>query len=304
MYVSMRTFGLLLSICLAAACSSDNAFDGGDAFKADEVAAEDAPVLADSYGYVVTSSIIACSTRAGSDECKNDKRKDVTAVIRGLAAVSQQGARADLSIRGCRINLNWDGDSYDDTKYFNEKDTLQSLGELARIEGVFVEGVATPDTEAATDETSDDSPAEEEVSEEEAAKPRPVLASGLSALLIGAQLEKPVEEDMPTSKRDDRALDQDNDRKPGVSLEAPIGRVFLGARVIFNLPLTTADDGSLHGSLEAAGFDLSVYDDSIPFVDAEEKAEEALDKLKILSMEHTVTLVPGYGDCAQVLEDL
>tara|TARA_R110002096_G_scaffold77896_11_gene183484 strand:- start:8182 stop:9081 length:900 start_codon:yes stop_codon:yes gene_type:complete len=299
----MRHLGALLSIalfaCTSFACTSDAEFDGANGAKADEVAAEDAPVLATSYGYAVSSTMIACSTEAGADECKNDERKTVTATIRGLATVTQDGAKVDASFSACRINVDWDGEKYDDSKYFNSKDTLRTLGELARIEGVFVEG-----------ETG------------------PVFASGLSALLLGAELSNPIEEDMPTDEDDARALDHDRDGKPGVSVDAPIGKVYLGARVIFDLPLTfspgasedvgageedvgageedvgAGEGGSLSGSLEAAGFDFSIYDDSIPFVNARKKANEALEKIKVVSQDHQVTMLPDFVDCDRVLAEM
>ena len=302
----MRHLGALLSVALFAstsffACTSDAGFDGANGEKADEIAAEDAPVLATSYGFAVSSTMLACSTEAGADECKDEERKTVTATIRGLATVTQDGANVDASFSACRINVDWDGEKYDDSKYFNSKDTLRNLGELARIEGVFVEGEAGP-----------------------------VLASGLSALLLGAELSNPIEEDMPTDEDDARALDHDRDGKPGVSVDAPIGKVYLGARVIFDLPLTfsagaapdtgeegseedvSEDDasedsltsGSLSGSLEAAGFDFSIYDDSIPFVNARKKANEALQKVKVVSQDHQVTMLPDFVDCDRVLAEM
>lgn len=273
----MRHLGALLSIALFACGTSGSGYDGANGEKADELAAEDAPVLAASYGYVVSSTMVACSTKSGEDECKDEDRKTVTATIRGLATITQDGAAVDASFSACRINLDWDGDKYDDSEYFNDKNTLRELGELAHVRGAFVEG-----------------------------ENGPVLASGLSALLLGVELGSPVEEDMPTDEDDARALDQDDDGKPGVSVDAPLGRVFLGARVIFDLPLTfsTGDDGSLSGSLEAAGFDFSVYDDSIPFVNARKKANEALQKVKMVSQDHQVTMLPDFTDCDRVLAEM
>jgi hypothetical protein len=56
--------------------------------------------------------------------------------------------------------------------------------------------------------------------------------------------------------------------------------------------------------MRAHGFDYSVYDDTIPFVNAEKKIDQALATQGIDTQSHRVTLVPGYEDCGAVLADL
>ena len=50
--------------------------------------------------------------------------------------------------------------------------------------------------------------------------------------------------------------------------------------------------------------DFAIYDDTIPFVNAQKKANQALDKVMMVSQEHQVTMIPGYVDCATVLDEL
>jgi len=275
----MRHLAAVLSIALCACGTSGAGLGRGDDSKADGTLTppEETPVLATNYGVVLSSEMTACATEPNATECKDGERKTIKATIRGLATVTQGDDSVDVSISACRINLDWDGEAYDDTKYFNDTDTIQHLGELAHLSGRFVDSDSGP-----------------------------VLQSGLSALLLGVEFENPIEEDMPTSHRDARALDQDGDGKAGVSLDAPLGRVFVGTRVVFDLPLqmAAADDGSIVGSLEVGGFDFSVYDDSIPFVNAGKKADEALSKIMMVSQSHNVTMIPDYVDCERVLSEL
>ncbi|MCP4447936.1 MAG: hypothetical protein GY811_21765 [Myxococcales bacterium] len=274
----MRYLASLLSVALFAACGTAGTDYGGtNGARADELPLEEVPVLAESYGFVVSSVLETCSTEANVCECRNEDRKNLTTTIRGVATMTQDGAAVEVSFAGCRMDVEWKGDDYNVGEYLNERDTIRHLGEIAHISGVFVAG-----------------------------EEGPVLQSGLSALVLGAKLSDPVGEDMPTSKRDERSLDQDNDSKSGVSLEAPIGRVFLGLRVIFDMPLTLSpgEDGNLSGTLEAVGFDVSVYDDSIPFVNARKKVNKALTKIMMVSQYHQVTMLPGLSDCDQVLAEM
>jgi len=279
-FVHKSLLAAAISCLVANACTSVE-FDLSGQDRADEgkYGVVDPPILATHYGIVLNSSLSLCETKPGDDVCKDDKRVPVRAKIVGLAQMQQDLDATDISISLCRVRVQWDEKVYRDQEYLNSALTLANFGEVVHMQGIF--------GRANSDETA-------------------VLSSGVSAALIGMSLEEPVGEDVPTDADDARVIDQDSDDEPGVSLKAPIGQIFLGARILFDLPLhvSTDNDGSLRGALNVVSSELSVFDDSIPFVDAKEKLAASMAKAHIVSQDHQVIMMPGYEDCDGAVADL
>lgn len=260
----MKTIGPILLALLATAACSEQAETNPNGDRADDASSDAVPVLAEQYGTVVSTSMKLC--KVATTPCPEDELIEVTATLRGLMRLEQDEASVFGSMTACNVQLNWNGDDYDSDEYFK----VEALGQLFRFNGGFV-------------------------STEEG----PRLRSGMAAFVIGAELSDDVGEDFPTDEDDARAIDQDNDGDPGVSVKAPIGRVFLGARAIleFDLELEGNEEGTLLGTLTGHGFDVSVYDDTVPFVNVEKKLNAALDPVSLLEQNHGVELHPGTPNC-------
>jgi hypothetical protein len=264
----MKLIGpILLSTLATFTACSDAAQTGPNGERADEVAAGDVPVLAAQYGAVISTTMQLCQNDASP--CAADDLLEVSGTMRGLMAMTQEGSQVHGDFVGCNVKLNWNGEDYDSDEYLK----LERLGTLLKFDGGFVAGESAP-----------------------------VLQSDLAAVLIGAELSDDVGEDFPTDDRDARAFDQDGDGDPGISVKAPIGRIFLGARVVVDFDLAGTDEGVYLGSMRGHGFDVSVYDDTIPFVDAGKKVRNALDPVTMIDQGHSVELYPGTADCAAVMQ--
>jgi hypothetical protein len=261
----MKTIAsILLALLATSAACGDATETGPNDERADDGSADAVPVLAEQYGAVVSSTMKIC--KVAESPCPAAEAIEVTATLRGLMRVEQDEASVVGNLTACNIKLNWNGDEYDSDEYLN----IETLGQLLRFSGGF----------ASTEEG-------------------PRLRSGLAALLIGAELSDDVGEDFPTDDKDARAIDQDNDGDPGISVKAPIGRVFMGARAVldFELELEGNEAGTLLGTATGYGFDVSVYDDTVPFVNVEKKLRNALDPISLVEQNHGVELHPGTADC-------
>ncbi len=266
----MTRIGFLLLTLLTASTigCEDSSYTpiGGDE-RFDQLADEDAPVLASSYGTVVDSVLSVC--KEGGQPCASDQTVNAIARVRGIMAVNQDGAAVHGSLTACSIKVLWDGENYDIAEYLD----LAKLGEIYAFDGGFADGESGP-----------------------------VLHSDFSSLLLGASLEEPVSEDFPTSEDDARVFDQDGDGKPGVSADAPVGKIYLGARAIVDFAASVEEDGSVRGELNGHEFNVSIFDDTVPFVNVRKKVDKALSPLSLNSQSHTVVMHPDVVDCAGLAE--
>ncbi len=259
----MRTIGpiLLAAIATLSACS-DASSTGPNGERADEISDQDVPLLDSQYGVAVVSNMTLC--KSDESPCPADEVLAISGTARGLLHVEQDGTQVRGEMTACSVTLNWDGEDFDAADYLD----IEKLGPLLHFEGGF-----------ATSEAG------------------PVLHSGLSALLFGAELSDDVGEDFPTDEDDARAFDQDKDGKPGVSVKAPIGRIFMGARIILDIEASRDEQGNWVGSLTGHDLEVSVYDDSVPFVNVGNKIRDALAPLRLVEQNHILGLHPGTLDC-------
>ncbi len=125
-----------------------------------------------------------------------------------------------------------------------------------------------------------------------------------SAMVFGATLADPVHDALPTSKDDTRVVDLDRDRKPGVTLRASIGRLYMTIRGTMRL------DGIFDPSQPEAGLsgtaeyqrDFVIFGDNV-FGVAKRKVEETYQNSDFRPAPTTGALTPITGEpsCAAIL---
>ena len=110
-------------------------------------------------------------------------------------------------------------------------------------------------------------------------------------LLAGVALEEPSQETLPESKRDSRLVDVDEDGQPGMSLMVDGWKVYTAMRIRMMLEGSMRESGVIdgHGTMS---IELGMYGDNVPFVNAADKALEALEKLQVDNQEHLFEFVP------------
>lgn len=117
------------------------------------------------------------------------------------------------------------------------------------------------------------------------------LRADPAAIVAGVELDDPLADPMPDDPDDDRFVDQDGDDEPGISVRVSAFTVYAAARVIFGLSGEIGADGSIEGDANLT-LDFAVLDDSIPFVDARERAEESAANSEVVSQDHRFVMVP------------
>jgi hypothetical protein len=126
-----------------------------------------------------------------------------------------------------------------------------------------------------------------------------------SAIVFGAELASPLSDALPTDKDDDRVVDLDDDRKPGVTMKASIGRLYMALRGMMRL------DGTFDPKTPAAGLsgtaeykrDFVIYGDNV-FGVAKRQVEKAYENSETRPAETTGTVKPLSIDaptCADVI---
>ena len=126
------------------------------------------------------------------------------------------------------------------------------------------------------------------------------LATEPAAVVIGARLQSPVTDALPTSSSDSRVVDQDGDGKPGVTISAMGFNVYGAVRAIFELDGRVGENGGISGpaNLEES---YAIYGDTVPFVDVRAKVEASA-RTHEVTHEDEFLLVPLDEDasCASV----
>jgi hypothetical protein len=127
------------------------------------------------------------------------------------------------------------------------------------------------------------------------------LATEPAGVVIGARLQRPVTDALPTSSSDSRVVDQDGDGKPGVTISAMGFNVYGAVRAIFELDGTVGEKGRISGpaNLEES---YAIYGDTVPFVDVRAKVEASA-QTHVVTHEDEFRLVPLDQDdptCASV----
>jgi hypothetical protein len=120
---------------------------------------------------------------------------------------------------------------------------------------------------------------------------RPRMDADPTAIVAGVDLDDPLLDSMPEDPDDDRYFDQDGDDRPGISVSVSAFTVFAAARVLFALTGDIAADGTIEGDADA-DLDFEILGDTIPFVDARDRAQESAANSEVLSSEHRFSMIP------------
>jgi hypothetical protein len=272
---TLAIVGLLLCACTAAGDSGP----GGAGGKADELSPDQIPMLAEAYALRLDGLFRRCmmdfrdrDDDGDTEECHPDTKfgepKTDEVTVFGLWAAQQDGAEVHGPLKICRAKSMVDGA----TLSISDK-TMRSLPALeygGRLLSV---------TNAAW------------------------FVSDRAAVVIGAKLDDPFEDDLPTDPDDPRVFDVDNDGEPGISLSVESGSVYMAMLVTFQTEGPVADDGSSAGAADL-NVQQEVYGDSIPFFNARASAQRSKETSKALDSEHTFELAPMVvgADCDDVVE--
>lgn len=117
------------------------------------------------------------------------------------------------------------------------------------------------------------------------------LVTERDALLAGVDLDDSVGDEMPSNKRDDRVVDIDDDRKPGMTLRISGFKVYVGLRYTYSLNGVIGDDGVIEGEAEVH-VDMEVYGDNVPFVDIKKHFDRSFGKLSLTNERHQFQMIP------------
>ena len=132
------------------------------------------------------------------------------------------------------------------------------------------------------------------------------MATGLGVLLFGVDLLDPDGEALPTSNRDHRLADDDDDGRAGISVRAR--KDSISASIYAALRLRVALRGEVHPDRVVTGdadlgIEMSVVGDSSIFFNAREDWEETQAERGIADESHTLTMLPisTGSDCDAVI---
>ncbi len=210
--------------------------------------------------------------RVQSDVATRNRSTGTTGAYRvavvGVAQATQDGTHVGLSVQACRATLPVIADrqpTVDDA-------TLQALAP------VVSSGTLAADQTAWR------------------------LALDPAAVVLGARLLAPLTDALPTDPADARVVDEDGDRKPGMSIRVSGFKVYGALRVVLSqlagpvgADLGVTGDAHLEPSYE-------IYGDSIPFFDAKAAADSAKAETEVTAQHDTFALVPvaDAASCADV----
>ncbi len=214
--------------------------------------------------------------RVQSDVETRNKNTGATSAYRvavvGLAQATQDGTRVSASVQACRATL----PTIADRQPTVDEATLQALPPVASTGTLATDGTTWS------------------------------LALDPVPVVLGARLAAPLTDALPTDAADARIVDEDGDRKPGMSIRVSGFKVYGALRVVLSQlagPLG-ADTGVTGGAHLEPSYEI--YGDSIPFYDAKAAADQARVETEVTSQHDTFALVPVADGaiCADVQDSL
>jgi hypothetical protein len=225
---------------------------------------EQPPLLASHYALQLDSEII-------SEDIDSGEQQTYRIAARGLVETTQHDSQVAFAMRPCEVILPTiaGGQPTLSDELIQSVDAVPIVGELT----VDEEGVAS-------------------------------LATDPAALVVGAWLEDPLNDPLPSDGDEPSAFDQDGDDEEGVTMFVPtsIGEVevYLAARLTFSLSATVAHPASFSGESNASLEKVIFGDDSF-LIDVKKLAAESEANSDIVSQQHlfTVTAIePEFASCA------
>ncbi len=121
----------------------------------------------------------------------------------------------------------------------------------------------------------------------------------------GLNFENPLTDALPTSSRDSRVVDHDQDGNPGISLIHTFIDAYIGLRLKTEVQGTVGEDGVIRGNVDI-DLDVTILGDSSIFVDAKKEWSKVENDGLVISEEHKLALTPipsSAAFCPTVLED-
>ena len=117
------------------------------------------------------------------------------------------------------------------------------------------------------------------------------MRTSSGVLLAGVALEDPAGDALPDHRSDDRLVDVDDDGRPGMSLLLDGFKVYTAMRIKMALEGSMESEGLIsgHGSMS---IEVGTYGDNVPFVNAANKADEAIEQLRVDDQEHLFVFRP------------
>ena len=125
-----------------------------------------------------------------------------------------------------------------------------------------------------------------------------------SAWVIGASLEDPLTEPLPTSADDARVLDVELDGEPGVTLTLENWDIYGAMRLLFRLQGELESDGVLTGQAEIA-METAVFGDTVPLINVASSLASAREDTTVISESHRFELTRmtrGSLSCEQAFD--
>ena len=187
------------------------------------------------------------------------------AAVGGIAQVTQDGSTVRLTLTPCSIRL--------------------------------------PEVDERALEISDEAvgaiPAIEVDAEFELADGAYALKLSPSAFVAGAELDNALTDSLPMEKRDDRLVDVDQDDEVGITLKISGHSIYGSLRLVFSALMNATKEGSEWSGPAELAIDFFVVDDSVPFVDVQDKLDDALAELTVDEQNNRFRLMP-LGDSTEV----
>ena len=247
---------VLLAGCTATD-SSDESFVGG---KADTVADGQ---LAMAYAAVIDTEFAVCK-RDDKDrdkdgdrrECRSGTPREFNMTTTALVEFGQDGEDLVGRITPCKTRIG----KYDGVKLKVSSSALRSQ---------------TAEFEASLGDST--------------------LVTGPAAIVLGAELDDPLTEALPTSDSDRRLVDSDDDGRAGLSLTASKDSLkvslYTSMRLVLGIEATVNDDYSIDG-LVNMDVEMSVVGDSSWLFDGKDEWEELQDERGLASETHYLSMTP------------
>jgi len=113
-----------------------------------------------------------------------------------------------------------------------------------------------------------------------------------SAFIAGAELNDVLTDTLPTDKRDDRLVDVDQDNRAGITLKILGHSIYGSLRLVFSTSLADVKGSQEWMGAADLAMDFYVVDDSVPFVDVQDKLDEALAELTVDEQDNRFRLIP------------
>jgi hypothetical protein len=244
---------------VASTTDASNAFAQG---KGDSVSVNgewvEVPNIRGSYAFELVSEV---TTLEEGGFFSDDKEEISTTRLQGLVEVDQEDGALRLHLAACGIEL---------PKVAGRKPTLNQDA-IRNLEPISVSGELIP-------------------SEGDF-----YVRADKSALLVGLDLENPMDDELPSSLDDPRIVDADEDGKIGMTLRVSGFDIYGAIRMIFDLEGKVFVDGAIAGYSDVSAQTM-ILGDTVPFIDVRKEVKKLMDDTEVVSTKHRFLMKPIFGE--------